>query len=448
MRDLLSVLEQRMLEPTARGLVTAVTAAIREGALPPGTRLPPIRTIATQLGLSPTTVSAAWSLLARSGTIRTEGRRGTTVTDVGAIGTGRYRRALQRTSEFRLDLSTGVPDSRLLPDLRPALRSLTTAGTPSSYLDDPVLPELVDVLADDWPYPAAAFTITDGAMDAIELIARTTMRFGDRVAVEHPGFPPLLDLLDALGVEAVGIPVDEAGLDLPALTAALDSPVAAVVLQPRAQNPTGVSMTEHRAREVAQVLSGSDAVVVEDDSAGAIAHDPAISLGRWLPDRTLHVRSFSKSHGPDLRLAAVSGPSALIAELTARRQLGQGWSSRLLQRILLHLLTDPRTVDQLDHARREYARRRSAAVQRLAEHGIRVAGSDGLNLWVPVDDENAAVVRLASQGVGVAPGAPFAVLPDQQRHVRVTVGLLGIEEQSVIDQLAAACRPVIPSIIR
>lgn len=437
-----------MPEPTARGLVTAVTAAIREGVLPPGTRLPPIRTIATQLGLSPTTVSAAWSLLARSGTIRTEGRRGTTVTDVGAIGTGRYRRALQHTSEFRLDLSTGVPDSRLLPDLRPALRSLTTAGTPSSYLDDPVLPELVDVLADDWPYPAAAFTITDGAMDAIELIARTTMRFGDRVAVEHPGFPPLLDLLDALGVEAVGIPVDEAGLDLPALTAALQSPVAAVVLQPRAQNPTGVSMTEHRAREVAQVLSGSDAVVVEDDSAGAIAHDPAISVGRWLPDRTLHVRSFSKSHGPDLRLAAVSGPSALIAELTARRHLGQGWSSRLLQRILLHLLTDPRTIDQLDHARREYARRRSAAVQRLAEHGIRVAGSDGLNLWVPVDDENAAVVRLASQGVGVAPGAPFAVLPDQQRHVRVTVGLLGTEEQSVIDQIAAACRPGIPSIIR
>jgi DNA-binding transcriptional MocR family regulator len=448
MRDLLSVLEQRMLEPTARGLVTAVTAAIREGLLPPGTRLPPIRTIATQLGLSPTTVSAAWSLLARSGTIRTEGRRGTTVTDVGAIGTGRYRRALQRTSEFRLDLSTGVPDSRLLPDLRPALRSLTTAGTPSSYLDDPVLPELVDVLANDWPYPAAAFTITDGAMDAIELIARTTMRFGDRVAVEHPGFPPLLDLLDALGVETVGIPVDESGLDLPALTAALDSPVAAVVLQPRAQNPTGVSMTEHRAREVAQVLSGSDAVVVEDDSAGAIAHDPAISIGRWLPDRTLHIRSFSKSHGPDLRLAAVSGPSALIAELTARRQLGQGWSSRLLQRILLHLLTDPRTVDVLDHARREYARRRSAAVQRLEEHGIRVAGTDGLNLWVPVHDENAAVVRLASQGVGVAPGAPFAVLPDQQRHVRVTVGLLGTEEQSVIDQLAAACRPGISSIIR
>jgi DNA-binding transcriptional MocR family regulator len=207
-------------------------------------------------------------------------------------------------------------------------------------------------------------------------------------------------------------------------------------------------MTEDRARAIAQVLAGSDTVVVEDDSAGAIAHDPAISVGRWLPDRTLHVRSFSKSHGPDLRLAAVSGPSALIAELTARRHLGQGWSSRLLQRILLHLLTDPRTVDQLSHARGEYARRRDAAVQRLAEHGIGVAGTDGLNLWVPVDDEDAAVVRLASQGVGVAPGAPFAVLPDRQRHVRVTVGLLGTEEQSVIDQIAAACRPGTPSMIR
>lgn len=437
MRELLSALEERLAEPTSRGLVAAVTAAIRDGALVPDTRLPPIRTVATQLGLSPTTVSAAWSVLARSGAIRTDGRRGTTVADLRARGARRYRRAVRQQSGFALDLSTGVPDPALLPDLGRALRDLT-AGTPGSYLDDPVLPELVEALAADWPYAPEAVTVTDGAMDAIELVLRCTVAFGDRVIVEHPGFPPILDLLDALGAQTVGVPVDAVGPVPAALAAALASPAAAVVLQPRAQNPTGVSMTPHRAQRLAEILAPAEALVVEDDSAGAIATAPALSLGTWLPGRTVHVRSFSKSHGPDLRLAAVSGPADLLDEVAARRQLGQGWSSRLLQRVLLHLLTDPVSVAQVAAARGEYARRRTLAVAGLAEHGVTVGGGDGINLWLPVLDESAALVRLASQGIGVAPGSPFAVLPDESPHVRVTVGLVDPDAHPLAEQLAGA----------
>lgn len=437
MRELLSALEERLGEPTSRGLVAAVTSAIRDGVLVPDTRLPPIRTVATQLGLSPTTVSAAWSVLARSGAIRTDGRRGTTVADLRTRGARRYRRAVRQESDLALDLSTGVPDPALLPDLGRALHDLT-ATTPGSYLDAPVLPDLVEVFAGDWPYAAEAFTVTDGAMDAIELVLRTVVGFGDRVVVEHPGFPPILDLLDSLGAQIVGVPVDGAGPVPDALAAALHTPVAAAVLQPRAQNPTGVSMTPHRAARLAEVLAGSGALVVEDDSAGAIASAPALSLGSWLPDRTVHVRSFSKSHGPDLRLAAVSGPGDLLDEVAARRQLGQGWSSRLLQRVLLHLLTDPRSITEVAAARAEYARRRAVTVDRLAEHGVQVGAGDGINLWLPVLDESAALVRLASQGVGVAPGSPFAVLPDEAAHVRVTVGLVDPDAHPLAEQLAAA----------
>ncbi len=439
MRELLSELEQRLPEPTARGLVAAVTAAIRDGVIVPDTRLPPIRTVATQLGLSPTTVSAAWSLLARSGTIRTDGRRGTTVADLRGGGARRYRRAVQRQADFALDLSTGVPDAALLPDLTRALRALTaSAAAPGSYLDPPVLPDLVETLAADWPYRAERFTVTDGAMDAVELVTRATVSFGDRVIVEHPAFPPILDLLDAVGAQIVAVPLDEHGIRPDALEQALTAPAAAIVLQPRAQNPTGVSTTPHRAGRLAEVLAGSDTLVVEDDSAGAIASAPALSLGTWLPERTVHVRSYSKSHGPDLRLAAVSGPASLLDEIAARRQLGQGWSSRLLQRVLLHLLTDPRAIDQVAAARAEYARRRSGTVGRLAELGVAVGGTDGINLWLPVLDESAALVRLASQGIGVAPGGPFAVLPDGQGHVRVTVGLVDPEVHPIAEQLAVA----------
>ncbi len=439
MRAVISAIEQRLDEPTAKGLAAAVSRAVRDGVLAPGDRLPPIRELAHQLALSPTTVSAAWGLLTRAGTLRTAGRRGTLVADTSAPRAGRYRQALEHPAAFPLDLSTGVPDEELLPGLSAALQALTTAGTPHSYLDDPVLPELHDALLASWPYDPPALTVVDGAMDGLELVLRSRVQYGDRVVVEHPGFPPLLDLLEAVGAEVVGVPLDTAGLVPAALAAAVVEPVAAVVLQPRAQNPTGVSMTPARARVLADLLRGRDVLVVEDDSASALGGPAPATLAAHLPDQVMHLRSYSKSHGPDLRLAALSGPAAMLDEIRHVRQLGQGWSSRLLQRILLHLLTEPGSRAEVDAAREAYAARRTAFVGALAAEGVEVGGSEGLNVWVPVHDEAAALVRLAGQGIGVAAGSPFQVLPDAA-HVRVTCGLVREDLPAVAAAVAAAAR--------
>lgn len=439
MRAVISAIEQRLDEPTAKGLAAAVSRAVRDGVLAPGDRLPPIRELAHQLALSPTTVSAAWGLLTRAGTLRTAGRRGTLVADTSAPRAGRYRQALEHPAAFPLDLSTGVPDEELLPGLSAALQALTTAGTPHSYLDDPVLPELRDALLASWPYDPPALTVVDGAMDGLELVLRSRVQYGDRVVVEHPGFPPLLDLLEAVGAEVVGVPLDTAGLVPAALAAAVVEPVAAVVLQPRAQNPTGVSMTPARAQALADLLRGRDVLVVEDDSASALGGPAPATLAAHLPDQVVHLRSYSKSHGPDLRLAALSGPALLLDEIRHVRQLGQGWSSRLLQRILLHLLTEPGSRAEVDAAREAYAARRTAFVGALAAEGVEVGGSEGLNVWVPVHDEAAALVRLAGQGIGVAAGSPFQVLPDAA-HVRVTCGLVREDLPAVAAAVAAAAR--------
>ncbi|MEP7369691.1 MAG: aminotransferase class I/II-fold pyridoxal phosphate-dependent enzyme, partial [Dermatophilaceae bacterium] len=117
---------------------------------------------------------------------------------------------------------------------------------------------------------------------------------------------------------------------------------------------------------------------------------------------------------------------------------GQGWSSRVLQRVLLNLLTDPAAVATVAHARDEYTRRRVALVAALASRGIHIADGDGLNLWVPVHDESAAIVRLARQGVGVTPGSPFEVIPGGGSHVRVTAGLVTAGHEDLAEVLAAA----------
>jgi DNA-binding transcriptional MocR family regulator len=441
-RDLLSAIEQRLDDPTARGLAAAVSRCVAEGHLAAGARMPPIRTVATELALSPTTVSAAWAVLVRAGTLHTDGRRGTVVLDPTRTGGERYRRALERPAPLELDLSSGVPDGALLPRLGRIVDRVDTAGTPSSYLDAPVVPELEQLLRADWPCPAEQLTVVDGAMDALDLITRTLLRYGERVVVEHPGFPPVIDLLEAVGVEVVGVPVDEEGLQPAPLREALRSQVAAVILQPRAHNPSGVTLSQERAGELAAVLDGSGALVLEDDSAHGISCTPPVSLGSRLPRQTLHIRSYSKSYGPDLRLAAVSGPPELVHRMVARRQLGQGWSSRLLQRILVGLLTDEQAVGQVDAARREYARRRRLLVDALADRGVPVGGSEGINIWVPVEEEAAAIVRLASQGIGVSAGAPFAVLPESRGFIRVTAGLVADRHDELADRIAEAARTV------
>lgn len=440
MRELLSAIEARLDEPTARGLAAAVGRALRDGELTGGERLPPIRTVARELALSPTTVSAAWSILARAGAIRTAGRNGTIVAEQAQPAEGRIRRVVDPRAQFALDLSTGVPDMALLPSLTTALQALSKAGAAESYLEDPVLPELQERILADWPTPASSLAIVDGAMDAVELVVRAQLQYGDTVVVEHPEFPPALDIFEAAGVGVIGVRLDDEGVIPAELEAALAKGPRAFFLQPRAHNPTGISTTPRRAEELAQVLAPSSVLVVEDDSAGAISTSPDVSLGAFLPERTVHVRSFGKSHGPDLRLAAVSGPDEVLAGIARLRQLGQGWSSRLLQRVLLELLSDEAAIAQVAAARTTYAERRAAFCAVLRGHDIEVTGRDGLNVWVPVRDESAALVRLASLGIGVMPGGPFQVFPGEGAHVRVTVGLLDDDLEDVAERVAEAAQ--------
>lgn len=420
----------------AQGIAAAIGRLITSGELPVGTRLPTVRALAAELDVSPTTVSEAWKSLAAVGAIDPRGRLGTFVRQVPTPGAAqRYRRVTEGPGHFSLDLSTGTPDPALLPKLGPMVARVSRQNLTSTYLDAPVLPELESTLLEGWPFPAESLTVVDGAMDAMDRIAHVVVRLGDRVVVEHPTFPPVLDLLEQLGAEVIGVDLDDEGMSLAGLKAALALKPSMVFLQPRAQNPTGVTMTERRAKAIAKVLRGSGAVVVEDDHSGDVASGELVSLGRWLPAQTVHVRSYSKSHGPDLRLAAVGGAGEVVDAVATRRLLGPGWSSRILQAVLLAMLQDPKTIAQIEAARATYAERRATFATALTIGGIHLGGSDGINAWVPVPDEQSTLVTLAAQGIGVAPGTPFNVRPDAG-HVRVTIGQVA-DTRGAIDRLAA-----------
>lgn len=431
---------------TPAGIAAALGRMITSGRLVPGERLPTVRDFAAALGVSPATISHAWQALSSAGLIASRGRSGTFVREQAPRWLpARSQRMAGIAQPHRIDLSRGTPDPELLPALGPALSRVSQRAVTPSYQDLPVIPELLTVLQATWPFPAGAITVVDGALDAISRAVDEVTRFGDRVIVENPGFPPFFDLLDQIGVERIPVDIDEHGIVPASFAAALRLSPAAVILQPRAQNPTGASMSSERAQELARLLgtgkAAADTVVIEDDHSGEISIAADVSLGRWLPERTLHVRSFSKSHGPDLRIAALGGPASIVDRIVARRMLGPGWTSRMLQTILHDLLTDGESIAQISEARRIYFARQRALADALAGFGLTVPQADGINTWLPVADERDALVRLAASGIRVAGGSPFLAADDSGAFVRVTAGALADEVEPVARALAAAALP-------
>ena len=432
-------------ERSPRGIAGGIARLITTGELAPGDRLPTVRDLAADLGVSPATVSHAWQTLAAAGMLVSRGRSGSFVRSAPREWMPRRYQGMDGTHDVRLDLSRGTPDPALLPEIGPALSRISARAGTRSYQLKPDIPELHDLLRDTWPSPVESITVTNGALDAIDRALASLVRYGDRVIVENPTFPPFLDLLDHHGLEPVGVGVDAEGMLPGELAVALRRRPAVVLLQTRAHNPTGASLTLERAKELAFTLyrsrTAEHAIVIEDDHSGAISTAADVTLATWLPERVLHVRSFSKTHGPDLRIGALGGPRALVDRVVARRLLGPGWTSRMTQALLFELLTDPVSVAEVERAREVYAARQAGLAVALRAHGVDAAARDGLNVWLPVAHEREAMVGLAAAGIRVAPGGPFLLgEPPEGDQVRVTVGMVADEADGVAAALAGVVR--------
>ncbi|GGR69892.1 GntR family transcriptional regulator [Micromonospora fulviviridis] len=416
---------------------------IRAGDLAPGAALPAVRALAVELGVSPATVAKAYQELRQRGLVVTAGRHGTRVRPRPPVASRRSALMPPPLPGGR-NLSAGNPDSRLLPPLGPHLAALATEfRAPGGYAADAVLPELAaaarDRLAADG-VPADEITVTGGALDGIERLLAAHLRPGDAVAVEDPGWANLLDLLAALGLRAIGVPVDDEGPTAPGVRAALAAGARALIVTSRAQNPTGAAVSADRAAELRTLLAGrADLLLIEDDHAAELARVPLHPLAGATPAWAF-VRSVSKPYGPDLRLAVLAGDEATVARVAGRSRVGAGWVSTVLQRLVLSLWRDPATADLVGRAAESYERRRDGLVDALAARGLAAHGRTGINVWVPVPDETVAVTALRDAGWSVAPGAlnRIAAAPG----VRITVSTLDEADLGPLaDAVARAVRP-------
>jgi DNA-binding transcriptional MocR family regulator len=425
----------------AAEIAASVERAVGAGELRPGQPLPPMRELATRLGVNPNTVAAAYRTLRERGVIETAGRRGSRVRPKPAT-TGREELRVEVPAGGR-DLAAGNPDPALLPRLAPALAAAAQEGDrqPVLYGDDPMDPELVRTARaelDADGVPDGPLTVTSGSLDAIERVLAAHLRAGDAVAVEDPGWGSVLDLVPALGLRTVPVGMDDDGPRPEDLRRALESGARALIVTDRAQNPTGASVTAPRARALRAVLREyPGTLLIEDDHGHGIVDLPLHPLA-GVTHHWAVVRSASKAYGPDLRVAVVAGDPVTVDRVRGRQRLGPGWVSLLLQRAVARLWSEG-AVDRPAVAR-AYAARRNALVDALAERGVAAHGRSGMNVWVPVPDETGAVARLLQAGWAVAPGARFRL--NSGPAIRITISALTEEDIGLLaDAVAAAVRP-------
>jgi DNA-binding transcriptional MocR family regulator len=395
---------QKIRGRTAAEIVTSVEQEVHSGRLQLGSALPTVRELSAVLKVSPATVAAAYKALRTRGLTAASGRLGTRVAARPPSPVAKRGGAV---TPGLIDLATGNPDPALLPPLAVGVRALTCE--PHLYGDPAELRGLMTFLQAEFDadgIASSATTIVSGALDGIERVLREHLRSGDVVAVEDPSFPGVLDLLAAAGLGCIPFSVEDDG-PVPASVDDALRRARAIIVTPRAQNPTGAALTPERAGELRRILRKHDQVLlIENDPAGPVTGAAAITLS----GETRHwavIRSTSKFLGPDLRVAALAGDDLTIARVEGHQALGARWVSTILQQLVLALWSDPSSGRLLARAAEIYSQRRSALLAALSAHGIGAHGRSGFNVWIPVRQETAVVNALAERGWGVMAGERF-----------------------------------------
>jgi DNA-binding transcriptional MocR family regulator len=433
--------------PLHQRLAAALAAAAERQDLLPGTKLPPERELAAQLGVARATVSTAYEQLERGGLVHRRQGRGTHVTSADGAAAGaraaELTTSLQRNVLFRrlgenpadaVDLlgSSAPPSRPVLDALAAATAAVNVgelAGGPGYLpLGYPPLREAIAarLTAQGLATDAEEILVTCGAQQAISLLASCYVAPGAVVVLEDPTFPGAIDAFRAAGARIFTVPVRQAGADAGLLAATLSqAPARLVYLMPTFHNPTGSVMPESARREIARLGRFSGVPIIEDDTLVdlALGSEPPPPLASYGQDaQILSVGSLSKLFWAGLRVGWIRAPRPVIAQLGRLKAVADLGTSMFSQAIAVSLLDD---ADRVRNLRRHEVAGRLAVLEDLLEQELpdwswrRPEG--GLSAWARLPDGSSTeLAQIARRhGVLVAPGPVMSPTGRFDDYVRI-----------------------------
>ncbi|MPY71522.1 MAG: aminotransferase class I/II-fold pyridoxal phosphate-dependent enzyme [Alphaproteobacteria bacterium] len=420
----------------ARALADAIGAAIAEGRLRPGDRLPPQRELAWQLHVSLGTVTRGYDAARRRGLVEGHVGSGTYVCEPERPGVGFvlpadgpaaggaadaidlsvdvYASPLW-TEPFRHTLTAlGADDASALLEYQSAAGMMRHREAAASWLRRPgFAPDAEDIV------------LTAGGQHALAIALSALGRPGDTLLVENLCYPPVKTLAEMYGLTLHGVALDGEGAIPDALEAACRSRAPRLLyLTPTLQNPTNAVMGAARRAEIVEIARRHDLLIVEDDVTGALSEDAPKPLTALAPERCCFVSSFSKTVAPGLRTGFLVAPAAERERVLSRAR-ALGWMAPPVSCEIASRWIGDGTADRLREAvRRENRRRHEIAASVL--DGLEESGSAAVSphAWyrLPERWRSSGFVEAAqAHGVRIACTRSFAVNGRAGTAVRISL---------------------------
>jgi DNA-binding transcriptional MocR family regulator len=443
--------EWRRGGPAHERLAATLRALALDGRLPLESRLPAERTLATTLGVSRATVTAAYDRLRADGYLSSRQGSGSWLTVPGGYTSGPEGIVPADGLDLRV---AALPAPAALDDLaREAVADFPRWLDHHGY--EPLgLPPLREAIAARFtarglPTRAEQILVTNGALQAIDLCVRALLRRGRSVLVEIPSYPAALDALRHAGGRLRPVPVTPQGWDLAALEATARSHQPALAyLIPDFQNPTAALMDESARRRALRALERVEAPVIIDESFAELDLDgggsplPTAAFG----GNAITVGSLSKTVWGGLRIGWVRAEPILIRRLAFARATVDMATPVLDQLLAARAL---RHFDELLDERRRVARvRRRALIDALERHAPAWSyewPSGGLFVWarLPARISTGLAVGAGERGVHITPGPRFGSAGLLEGHIRLPFTLAPEQLDPAVATLAAVAAELV-----
>lgn len=455
-------------------LAEVLQVRIEQGFYLPGDRLPSVRALSVEHGVSLSTVQQAYRVLEDRGLATPRPKSGYFVPSKRALPElPKAGKAAQRPVDISqwdqvLELITRGPNANLVqfgrgipdvtgPTLKPLLKLLATASRRTDlaalYYDDvhgvlALREQICRLMVDAGCQMATSdILVTTGCHEALSISIRAVCKPGDIVAVDSPSFHGVMQTLKGLGMQALELPTDPlTGISLDALEMALEQwPIKAIQLTPNCNNPLGYIMPEAHKRRLLSLAQRYDLAIIEDDVYGDLAYSypRARSIKSFDTDgRVLFCSSFSKTLAPGLRVGWVA-PGRYMQQVLHLKYTSTGATSLLPQMAIADFLAAGHLEPHLRRMRGQYQRNRDPMIEWITEYfppGTRVSRPQGgFVLWIELPegfDSQQLNRRLIGQNVQIAVGSTFSASGKYRNCLRTTYA------NTLNDTLKAAVRRV------
>ncbi|WP_337064582.1 PLP-dependent aminotransferase family protein [Rouxiella badensis] len=403
-------------------LANVLGERIEQGLYPSGQRLPSVRMLSNEHGVSVSTVQQAYRMLedrllveARpksgyfvSASKRLPGLPAVCRTPQRPVDISQWDQVLaQITSRVipgMIALGGGTPDLTL-PSLRPLSRALVKVAQRtdlsalyydlidgSKELRDQIARLMIDSGSS---IDAENLVITTGCHEALSIAIRSVCEFGDIVAVDSPSFHGAMQTLKGFGMKALEIPTDPVtGISIEALEMALEQwPIKAIQLTPNCNNPLGYNMPDERKKALLRLAQCYDIAIIEDDVYGDLAYQyprPATIYSFDDDGRVLLCSSFSKTLAPGLRMGWIA-PGRYRDRALHMKYIGTGASATHPQLAIADFIKEGYYQTHLRRIRQQYQQNLCVMtdwVIRYFPEGVRVSRPQGgFLLWVELDEK-------------------------------------------------------------